>query len=488
MSQTPEKSVDFIPYILYALNSLSGGEVGKAFPISRVDEKVIVDGKLNREQFGKQDVTGRYMLDVFLQGARSSLKTNKGTKWVSFSEDSMALTEEGLKEAHAICDKLVNQNAEEPMSIEQKLAAAQKAEEARLLAESEARSESQVEEDDLKAGRAVEFMGVVFPRYNNVPELDCLPMPEHYGQPTSGDSLTQLKEMAIALRNRRSAFVHGQSGAGKDAFFHAFSATTRHPAKIFTISPQEDIQAWISVRSFSKDSTSWEEGELFKAVRYGYTTPDGKTLPYMILLSDFDRATRHQGEILRLIMDSIQGRIMGPDGKNYPVFPGTLLVATSNTAGGGNTNGRFVSSNPLDASIMNRFQRKFRFPMLDWVDEKQILEKKFPIFSRKMEAAWEPVGNCVKVLRLATNSAAETSSPLYAEFGHRDVCNWLGHTEDILRQEFRSTGTVAAKEEVNSLLRRSAQTLLDSMPDDDTRMAACRLMDAYLGGMLPKKK
>lgn len=99
MSHLPASSIDFIPYILSALDNLSGGVVGKAVPITSVDEAVLKNGKFTYEMFGKQETTGQSMLDVYLQGARAFLKTTTYFKCVSFSEAGMALTEEGLKEA-----------------------------------------------------------------------------------------------------------------------------------------------------------------------------------------------------------------------------------------------------------------------------------------------------------------------------------------------------------------------------------------------------
>ena len=40
----------------------------------------------------------------------------------------------------------------------------------------------------------------------------------------------------------------------------------------------------------------------------------------IVLLSDFDRATKAQVETLRLILDSISGRVMSPDGRAVPVI------------------------------------------------------------------------------------------------------------------------------------------------------------------------
>jgi MoxR-like ATPase len=313
------------------------------------------------------------------------------------------------------------------------------------------------------------FGGVDFHVNHDVPADVCLPLPHEYRVPQFGQLGRDIKHAAVALKMGRSSYVWGLPGSGKDAFYHAWSALTRTPAAIFTVRPGEDIQGWFFVRAFNDKGTYWEEGEFLKLARDGYLTPDGRRVPYLLAISDFDRSDRSQAEAMRLVLDSISGRIKGPKGVTYPILPGTRIVATANTAGAGDTRGRMISANPIDASILDRFERTFEFHWMDWKDEEPVCRAKFPLLVERSPEVFRMVGNATNALR-----AAIASEDLYTEFSHRAVTAWLGHAEDML---------IATNEgNAKSLLKKAARTILDGMPDEETKLSAKRLIDPHLKG------
>jgi hypothetical protein len=320
------------------------------------------------------------------------------------------------------------------------------------------------------ADLAVDFAGVSFPVHTSVPPEACLPLPPEYRIPRHGGLGKDVQHAVVSLARKRSLYIWGLPGSGKDALFHAWSAQTRTPAVIFQVQPGVDIQGWFFSRAFDDKGTSWEEGELLKALRDGYVTPDGERVPYLVLISDFDRADRAQAEYLRLVTDSIQGRVKGPRGVTYPVLPGTIVAATANTAGAGDSRGRMVSANVIDASILDRFNRTFQFRWLDWKDEEPIVRAKFPMLVEKCPEVFPTMGRVTATLRKAI--AAEE---LYAEFSHRALCTVLGHAEDLI---FCSGG----KKVPSRLLKKAARAWLDGLPDEETRQAARNLIDPHLKG------
>jgi MoxR-like ATPase len=323
------------------------------------------------------------------------------------------------------------------------------------------------------AGLAVDFAGVSFPVDTGVPASACLPMPAHYNVPVHGDLAGDIQDVAVAVKRSRSVWVWGAPGTGKDAVFSALCAMTRRPSLLFTVVQGADITAWKFTRSFDANGTKWEEGALLRALRDGYTTPDGRTVPYLIVLSDFDRATRSQAEELRQILDSIQGRISGPTGEVYPVLPGTTIVATANSSGAGDTTGRCISANPIDSSILDRFERKVRFRPMDARDEEPILRAKFPIL-----AARHPDALGIMMRSTTAIRAAVDKEEVYCEWSHRTVCAWAGAAEDLAE-------TVGGKLKTDRLVARAARAVLDGMPDADTRDKVKRLIDPFLkGGMV----
>lgn len=319
------------------------------------------------------------------------------------------------------------------------------------------------------ANLRVRFGGVPFPINFAVPREDCLPMPDHYKVPEFGSLALDVQDVSIALQSNRSIWVWGPPGTGKDAVFSAFSAMTRRPALLFTIVQGADITAWRFTRGFNAQGTFWEEGSLLKALRDGYLAEDGERYPYLLVFSDFDRATRAQAEELRQILDSIQGRVTGPTGEVWPVFPGTTIVATANSSGGGDTSGKFVSANPIDMSILDRFERKIYFHSMSEDDEKPVIIAKYPELARKSPDTVDQIFTATKAVR-----AAVAKELVFAEWGHRAVCNWASATEDLMRH--------LPDLDAPTALRRGMRVVLDGLPDADTREGVKRLIDPHIKG------
>jgi len=312
-------------------------------------------------------------------------------------------------------------------------------------------------------GLALNFAGISFPVDLRVPAGVCLPMPDHYSIPKAGKLARDVQDVAVALKRGRSVWVWGAPGTGKDAIFSALSAMTRRPALLFTVVQGADVQAWKYSRSFNALGTSWEEGVLLKALRDGYLAEDGSRIPYLIVFSDFDRATPQQAEELRQILDSIQGRVTGPTGEVWPVLAGTTIVATANTSGAGDSTGRCISAQPIDASILDRFERKVRFHSMEISDEEPIVRKKFPVLAARYPLA---ISNMMK----ATEAVREgvEKEEFFCEWSHRTLCAWAGAVEDFLESlppAKNNEKTVG----VGGLLKRAARVVLDGLPDADTR-------------------
>lgn len=320
----------------------------------------------------------------------------------------------------------------------------------------------------------IEFGGFTMTVNHDVPEEACLPLPPHYRLPKFGKLAQDVKRAVRYFMAGRSFWEWGPPGSGKDAFPSALCALTRTPSMIFPVNPDVDIMAWFYDKTFEHGKTEWVFGELFKALVHGYESPiSGRRIPYAIVLSDFDRAGRAQAEAIRLVADSIQGRVKGPRGETYPVLPGTRIIITANTMGGGDASGKCISANVLDSSIINRIERKVKFHQMDWRDEEPIIRAKYPLFAERCGQLLEHVGKATKVLR---DNVEEQN--LYGEFSHRDLCTWVGDCEDILRY---------AKTAPADLLKQGFYSYADGLPDAENTTLALTLVDAYLkGGALPR--
>lgn len=325
----------------------------------------------------------------------------------------------------------------------------------------------------------ITFAGIKFPVNPDVPAKACLPLPEHYQEPRHGARGKDGQHAAVALRKNRNILIWGVPGSGKDADLSALSALTRTPGLYLQIRPGTDVQAWLYQRGFNDEGTFNEPGRLFLALTQGYKTSTGRRVPYLIVLSDIDRADRSQLEYLRLILDSIKGRVDGPDPvtgqiDTHEILPGTQICATANTSGGGDARGRMVSAQIMDGSILDRFERAFQYRWMDWRDEEPIVRAKHPILVERCPAIFGVMGRVTESLRKAI-----ADEELYAEFSHRGLCSILGHAEDII-------DCAGPNRKVpTGIIKKAARAWLDKLPDDEARQVAKALMDPHLkGGMI----
>lgn len=297
---------------------------------------------------------------------------------------------------------------------------------------------------------------------------DCLTLPRHFRFSTDPKYMNVLQHILVALKNKRHTYIWGPSGCGKDSLVHAYCHYTKTPSEIFTVRPGEDIQGWFFSKDFNKEGTFFTEGLLLKMLRDGYTTKTGTKIPYLVLISDFDRADKNQAEALRLILDSIKGRIKGPNGSTYSIFPGSSIVFTGNSPGSGDFSGKYISSNPIDVSLFERIGRKFKLTNMGWEDERHILEQTYPLL-------FSECPNIVSDLRTVTSKMRILieNEELFAEFSTRTLINWLGHASDLLME----TG------DREKLLARSMRVWTDSLPNEEDKIKAIRGIEASLKGV-----
>lgn len=319
-------------------------------------------------------------------------------------------------------------------------------------------------------GVNVSFAGITFPLNVDVPASGCLPMPHGYMVPKYGKLANAVRAVSVrvAAGNNKPIWIWGAPGTGKDAVCAALSAKTRRPAIVFNIAPDVDVAAWLDTRAFSATGTYWEEGPLLKALRDGYLTPGGRRVPYLIVLSDLDRASRGQMEPLRAILDSLGGRIQSQSGM-HKVLPGTLVIATANTSGGGDTTGRYTAS-PVDTSVLDRFTFKVTFHDMDSRDEEPILRSKYAALCARFP---ELLPTVIKATTAIRDSIAKED--LYLDFGHRSVSNWMDATA---AEAQCSPGT----KDYSRMLRAGLQDILAGCPNEDTRESLKRLVDPHLKG------
>ena len=295
----------------------------------------------------------------------------------------------------------------------------------------------------------------------------CAMIPQAYRFPTKGKARDMMKDAVMDILDGLNVYIWGFPGTGKDGFLLALSGMARKPLVMNNIVPDRDIGPWFYQRSMDKEGTGWDFGHLWNVITKGVLGRDGVARPAIVVLTDLDRADPAQVEWLRLLMDSTQGRIVGPEGEVVNVFPGTQFVATANTNGSGDDRGRMVSAGCLDASILDRFDSAVQFSYLHWDDEVIVVREKFPELAEKAPEFIEQVGNATRALREAIDK-----DELYAEFSHRAVCSVLSRAERMLRRDDSMPAKFGAR-----AFRAWTHKL-----DADNRLIARRLIDPHLSG------
>ncbi len=312
----------------------------------------------------------------------------------------------------------------------------------------------------------------------DVPAEVCLPDVPNYTIPADSGVFQQL---LVAWNHNLPTYIWGPAGCGKDAAVHHLSAVTRTPTLLVQIQPGADMRPLLFSQQFNKDGTFWEEGKLLKALRDGYTTPNGRVVPYAILLTDIDRADRQQAEMLRIILDSTEGRIPLWDGTIVPVLPGTKVFATANTSGSGDVDGRMVSASAMDASLLDRFMVFTNMDYLSESEEIALLKERFSEYYALYPASFVKIVKASNALRTSIKTGRVS-----LEFGTRALCNWVLYSYRLY-MTYKAylnpkglTGDEAAKTSVELSLSRGFNVVLSRLDTVEARTHVERVLKVHL--------
>jgi hypothetical protein len=230
------------------------------------------------------------------------------------------------------------------------------------------------------------------------------------------------------LKSKRHIYIQGESSAGKDSLVQQIAAEFRIPFKVFSFKDGATPNHWIN-RIDLKENQNGEiestliEGELSKAVK-GFQSKNGNIYPYLVLLSDIDRAKPADLDILKHALQiGNSAFLINPiDGKAIPILKGTIFVATGNSGVDSSTNGHMIYQK-IDASMINRFLKiKAYSPSNSF--EQAMIKKEFPFLPDDDVLL---VVNCLHSIKKAIR---QFNYPL--EFGMRDASNWTKFALDLL--------------------------------------------------------
>ena len=310
----------------------------------------------------------------------------------------------------------------------------------------------------------------------NAGDVDyTFPRPDHYIYPETGDAAKRVERVARAFKYRRNTFIYGPAGSGKSAIVRALCHDLNLEASHYPMREGLDTELYIGQMSVVIDEesglnvTRFEKGKLLQDLE-GRVGKDGVRRGVVILLDDVDRAPATYHEVLRHCLEDNARNIFVPElGVNIHLHPDTMIIATANSAGRGDTTGYYSSVEEMDESILDRFQRVVEFTFMERSQEIQILKRKFP---RVLEKGGEDPFDCIMQVSDIMRSMV-SSGEIFASFSHRRIVQWLMSLDELIEENGETYN--------HELLRESAQDWLEWM-DETTRGAVVkRALETVLG-------
>lgn len=332
---------------------------------------------------------------------------------------------------------------------------------------------------DIKRTGTTRFVNVI--RVGNVSvsrqegdKYYTFPRPDHYVYPKEGLVSSKVSRVARAFKYQRSLFIYGPAGAGKSAVVRALCNDMNLESSHYPMRDGLDTELYIGQMVVEIDEatgnnvTKFKKGKLLQDLE-GRIGLDGIRRGVVILLDDVDRAPAEYHEILRHCLEDNAKNIFVPElGVSIELHPDTMIVATANSAGRGDTSGLYSSVQEMDESILDRFQRVVQFQFMSQELEIQILHRKFPALAKAAPEAFKPIMQVASILREMVNQGE-----IHASFSHRRIVQWLQSVEELMLEKNGKYD--------KAMLRESAQDWLEWYDETTRDMAIERALGVALG-------
>lgn len=296
--------------------------------------------------------------------------------------------------------------------------------------------------------------------------------PKGYRYPTKGKAGKAAERVARAFKYGRSIYLYGPAGTGKSDMFRALC----HDLNIeFSLYPmREDLDTALYMGQMQvvidpatgNNKTEYIPGRLLQDIQ-GRVGQDGKRRPVCIAFDDIDRGAAECHELLRHILDGAQEVFIPELGESIPVFPGTMIVATANSRGGGDDFGTYASVQTMDSSILDRFGRFIEYDYLDVDEEMEILREKYPYLQSNCQRSFESMAKVTETIRRMISS-----KELYIGFSHRLLTEWCESLTEIVQENTNHYSP--------SLLGEAAEDWLERFDEDVRKTLIERTLNAYI--------
>lgn len=258
--------------------------------------------------------------------------------------------------------------------------------------------------------------------------------PKGYRYPKIGAAGRASERIARALKYGRNIYYYGPPGTGKSDIFRALAHDLNLEFSLYPMREDLDPSLYLGQMSVVVDKetgvnkTEFVPGRLLQDIQ-GRVGLDGVRRPVLILIDDIDRAPAEHNEIYRHLLDGSKEIFVPEIGESLPVFPGTQICATANSSGRGDY-GLCSSVQTIDDSLLDRFDRFVEAQFLDMVEERSILEAKFPFLKKNAPSSIATMMEVATTIRRMIQN-----NEVLLNFSHRVLVNWAESLEEIIKEK-----------------------------------------------------
>lgn len=180
----------------------------------------------------------------------------------------------------------------------------------------------------------------------------------------------------IASRKFYPVFITGPTGNGKSMLVEQVCAQLGRELVIYSMTPESDEGDLLGNYVLINNEMVWRDGAITTAARRGA----------VVCIDEIDYGAQNLGSLQRVL----EGKpfLLKKKGELITPTPGFQIVATANTKGKGSDDGRYMFTNVLNESFLERFPITFEQEWAPNNVEKRIVQKELD--SAIAEQKWVP--------------------------------------------------------------------------------------------------
>lgn len=218
--------------------------------------------------------------------------------------------------------------------------------------------------------------------------------------------------------------LFGPTGVGKTSILTNIAARIMQPTLRVNFTGQVSISDVVGSIGIVNGSTVWNDGPLPRAMRNGY----------WLICDEFDFG---DPSVLSIFYPVLEARpklcLKEHDGEIIEAHPNFRIFATGNSIGGGDKDGEYVGTQPLNAALLNRFSGHgsvIHVQPMKSKQEREVLSKRMPSMPARLIKRF-----CDMASKLRNGDGQ--NPPMIPTFSTRELINW-GHKAMLYRDAIKA--------------------------------------------------